>query len=198
MLRIEMRDEIRAMAEISGTGTANGLINNAIQDALNNITSLARYDELYTIDTVLNIAANGVVTLPSDFQHLDDTGIYFLRDGEAENRIRLNPYHRVRSYLTGLPKQWRYYGTDSSGVITRKLQITPYAEIVTADDKLSISYWRKYNWDTDTVEFPIPKFEETIKLKVAARIAKSKDSRLSQKLMLQSKEAYISLRAGVY
>jgi hypothetical protein len=192
-----MRDEIRALAEIPGSNPMAGLINGAIQDTIDSITNLAKYDELFTPNHVVTIAANGVITLPSDFQHFDKDHVYFLQDNDTDHPLRLNPFNRVRSLLTGLPRQFRMYGTDSSGVITRKMEITPYGDISTADDRVMINYWRRYIW-LEGVQFPIPKMEETIKLRVAARIAKQANTRLAQKLTAQARDAYAAMRAGTY
>lgn len=200
MLRTTLRDEIRALAEVEGSSSMTGLINLAIQDVIDSLTALARYDELFTPNHELAIAANGIVTLPADFQHLDETEIYFLRDGDDEegNKRRLHRFSRIRSVHTGWPRQWRLFGTGSSGEIVRKLELTPHIEIVTANDKLWINYYRKCNWNTDFTALPIPRFGEYIKLKVAARIAKQTNTKLAQRLLGQARDAYIALRAGVY
>src|SRR5690349_4145439 len=107
MLRPTLRDEIRALAEIPGATTMTGLINSAITDTVNAVTSTARYDELFTPNQELTIAANGIVTLPSNFQHLDESEVYFLVDGDPEtgHKYRLHKFNRIRSTTIGPARQ---------------------------------------------------------------------------------------------
>lgn len=193
-----MRDEIRALAEIPGATTMTGLINLAIQDALDDITSLAKYDELYTPNKELAIAANGLVTLPSDFQHLDPSEIYYLIDGQSSSgrRIRLNKFSRVRSTDVGPARQWRLLGTQAGSVITRKMEISPFVDVDTANDVIWINYWRRLIWNDDVSQLPIPRFGETIKLRVAAKVAKNTNTRLAQRRMGEAQLAYGAMRAA--
>jgi hypothetical protein len=200
MLKSTLRDEIRALAEIPGATTMTGLINAAIQDTIDSLTSLAKYDELFTPNHPLAIAANGIATIPSDFQHLDETEIYYLIDGDTESghKIRLNKFQRIRSTTIGPARQWRLFSTQAGDVITRKLEISPSVDIDTANDVLWINYWRRLIWSNEATQLPIPRFAEYIKLRVAARVAKKENTRLSTKLNAEAKMAYAALRAGVY
>lgn len=196
MLRSAMRDEIRAYAEIPGSETMTGLINAAIQDACDAITGLAKYTELFTPGLSLAIAADGIVTLPATVQHYSDTEVYFLRDGSVEigSRYRLHPFTRSRVTTFGPASQFQFYGVAGAPGTTR-IKITPFADISTADDRIALDVWSKISWDSDVGEFPVPKISEVVILRAAAKIARSGNTRLSNKLMTQYREAYIALRA---
>lgn len=198
MLRPQMRDEIRALAEVEGASTMTGLINSHIQQSLDALTALAKYDECFTPDTILTVAANGVVTLPTALQHLDDRGIYFLVNGSVDlgDKYILNSYARWRTSDVGRASQYRMYGVDGAGAISRKLQLTPYDDIDIVNDRVMINYWRKLTWNIDTSEFPIPKLQETLILRVAARICKRTNSQLAAKHLRDAQGAYAALRAS--
>ena len=198
MLRPQMRDEIRAHAEIPGSTSMTGLINSAISQTLDRLTALAKYDECFTPDFSIPIIANGVVSLPTNLQHLDENMIYFLIDGlvDDRNRYRLHPFTRTRNRNIGRASQFRLYGVSTGGIQLRKLQVSPFVNINIATDRVAIDYWAKLNWDNDNFNCPIQKLEETIILQAAARIAKGTNSRLATKLKNLGQEAYIAARAS--
>lgn len=193
-----MRDEVRAYAEIEGSSAMTGLINSAISQVLDSLTALAKYDECFTPDTTLVIAANGIVSLPTTLQHIDENTIYFLIDGLVDdlNKYRLHPFTRMRQRTFGRASQFRLFGVEVSGVRARRLQISPSVDINIATDRVMIDYWAKLNWNSDSTSCPIQKLEETIILKAAARVAKGTNSRLASKLAKMAQEAYVALRAS--
>lgn len=193
-----MRDEVRALAEVAGATSMTGLINSVFSQVLESLTSLAKYDECFTPNTVLAIAANGVVSLPLDLQHIDLTEIYFSIDGIVDERnvYRLHPYTRMRSKYTGHASQYRLYGLSQGGGQVRRMEITPFDEIDTVNDRIRINYWKKLTWANDITTFPIMKLREVTILKTAARVAKQTNSRLSNRLTNQARDAYIAMRAS--
>lgn len=198
MLRPMMRDVIRAHAEIEGATSMTGLINTVIEQALDAITGLARYEECYRIETVLLIAANGVVTPPTDLQHWDEKMIYFLINGSVDlgDKYRLHPFTRMRNTTFGRASQFQLYGIGSGSSALRRIKITPFVDIDTALDRLMINYWGNLGWGSDITEFPIPRLEEVVILRTAARVCKGTNSRLASKLTSMASDAYIALRAA--
>jgi hypothetical protein len=196
MLRPQMRDEIRRHAEIAGATEDIGLINNVIQEVLDDLTGLAKYDELYQVDQILAIAANGLVTFPSAMQHFDDRQVYFLVDGSVDigNKYLLHPFTRSRVTSFGPASQFRLIGTIGTPVVL-KMQVTPYDDISTADDRVMVNYWAKLTWNLDDTTFPFPKMQEALILKVASRICRKDNSRLAAKLAAEGRDAYVALRA---
>lgn len=193
-----MRDEVRALAEVTGPTSMTGLINNIIQESLDALTGLARYDECYVPATILTVDADGIVSLPTDLQHFDEKEMFYRIDNQTDigNRYRLKSYARVRSTEIGRPAQFRFYGTGTSGAIIRKMLITPIVDIDATDDRIEMNYWRKLTFATDGTEVPILKLAETIILKTAARVAKQSNTKLSQKLSAQARDAYTAARAS--
>lgn len=195
-----MRDEIRALAEVSGDLSMVGLLNRAIEEIFHSITSQNKYPECLVLGTELAILADGIVELPVDLQHLVPT-IYFLDGGLDEwgSRTQLTSFVNYRYRDSGPPFQYRIFGgpkTSTPNIYIKKLAITPFGDIVIADDQIKIDYYRKLTWAVDNTDFPIPAMEQYLILRVAARVAKTSNFRLHRNLMQQAAEAFNSLRAG--
>lgn len=193
-----MRDQIRGRAEITGSTTMTGEINDAIQKSLNAITALAKYDECFVLGAALTIDANGVAALPSTLQHFDDKEVYFLRDGSVEigSRYRLHPFTRSRVTTFGPASQFRLFGAATGGVLQQKLLITPFIDISTADDRVQINYWQQLDFSSEILEFPFPKLEEVVILRAASHVCRSTNTRLANKLMAEYQNAYVAVRAA--
>lgn len=193
-----MRDQIRGLAEVEGSTTMTGLINTAIQEVLDSLTALAKYDECFVPDNVLAIAANGIVTVPTTAQHVDDDNVYFLIEGSTDlgDKYRLHRFARMRNRSTGRASQFRFTGNIALSTAQLRIQITPYGDIDTTLDKVMLNYWRKFDWTNDVNQFPFPKLEEVTMLKVAARICRGTNSRLAAKLAAQARDAYTAVRAS--
>lgn len=202
MTRIQTRDKIRTEAQITGDDAFDYLINQYINEQLWEFTALRRYPECSLIGVALTWQRNNpptlyypYATLPSDLQHLDVNNIrYFTQD----SYILMRPWTRVfANQSNGQAFQFRRttYLNAASAAYDQVLQITPDEEITYATEAIYIDYWRKLSWSDDTSQFPLPRLETSVALKVTERIASLQNTGVAQRAANLAMQHYIAARA---
>lgn len=202
MTRGQTRDKIRIEAGIPGDNAFDYLINAYLDEELKMLTALRRYPECSLLGVSLTWERDNPPTtyfpyaiLPSDLQHLDVNNIRYY-NGNLYGLLR--PW--IRDFVnqtTGIAFQFRRttYLNTVTAAYDQVLQISPPGNIVFPTQNIFIDYWRQLSWSNDTSNFPIPRLETTVALKVVERIANLQNSGLAAKAAGLAKEQYIAARA---
>lgn len=187
----EIRDLIRAEANIEGLGEYTNLIDALVNEELGRLTGTAPYAELIT-ETVLTslVDATFEFALPVDFQILDR--IVFVPN--AANPASYGSSYTLdkglqRGYLTqieGRPLYYRRFGT--------KVRVYPYTQFY-ANDSLNLSYYKRPVLTLDTDLFPVESLIPPVRQYVMARMLAMTDTKKAQYARGNANTALIAARA---
>ncbi len=186
----EIRDLIRAEANIEGIGEYSTLIDALINEELQRVTGTAHFAELLT-ETTLSVAANEQYEfdLPADFQLLDR--IIYVPSEASRAFSGPFPLDRgfPRGWLTNTNGRPQFYSRFGS-----KLRIYPYTESY-LNDELSLSYYKKVTLSADTDEFPVDSLLPVVRQYVMGRLLAMTDSKKAMLARQNANTAYIGSRA---
>ncbi len=183
----ELRDLIRAEANIEGVREYQNLIDNIINQELQRMTGLAKFPELQTsVNTTLTVGQS-ILDLPNDFQQLATLFYTKLGDTKAkELELSKCIYSVDDRFLTP-----RYYTRVSTGYT-----LFPYAGISAGDTTLLVYYY-KPELLLDTDELQIPALETAIIQFTMGRMLRMKDTRKAQFATSEGNKAFMQARALV-
>lgn len=187
MVLAEIRDLIRAEAQVEGDVTYQVLLDNMINQELLALTGKGRYRELqeestYTIST----NEQHEFTLPTDFQLLEN--LTYERDDDLYpiKTLSIGKEPRVSLNLRGTAS---YYYRRAN-----KILVYPYQEIVIGDI-FTLFYYKKHTLTDDDDELLVESLARPLILSCSARILRLKDTRGAMILKSDANQAFRDSRA---
>lgn len=190
----ELRDLIRAEANLEGLNEYQNLIDNLINQELQRLTGLAKYSDLLTDFVFTQVAVNNFsFNLPADFQlfssitytpYLTTTTLLL---GSASPPFTLSP---------GLDRGWerRPMGIPKFFMkIGRTFKVYPYTDFA-LNDTLTLSYYKRPELNLDTDIFPVESLIPAVQQFVMGRLLRMRDTRKSQVITAEANKAFISSR----
>lgn len=189
----EIRDLIRAEANIEGLDEYQTLIDNLINQELQRLTGLAPYAELLT-EATLTWTVDGQFDfdLPTDFQLLNRI-IYVPNPTNTASAAYGNPFPLDKGFSqgfqtcpNGVPQFYHRFGT--------KLRIYPYLSSYTGDS-LTLSYYKKPELVLDGDLFPVDSLIPPVQQFVMARMLRMTNTQKARDTQANANQALIAARA---
>lgn len=189
----EIRDLIRAEANIQGLGEYTNLIDNLINNELQRITGKSKFTELLNTKTyLLSVEGEFTFTLPDDFQ-LFNALTY---NPSVVNNPWAKPYNLTYSKLLkydtaieGKPLYWMRQGNF--------LFVAPNIDSFIGDEFI-LSYYKRPELLEDNDIFPVPSLANVIQLYVMARMMRSRDTKASIMMKTEADQAYRDSRSEAF
>lgn len=190
----ELRDLIRAEANLEGLNEYQNLIDNLINQEFQRLTGLAKYSDLLKDFVFTQVVVNNFsFDLPDDFQLFSSiTYTPYLTSptlllGSAFGPYTLAPgLNRAWEWRTiGVPRFFRKVG--------RTFKVYPYTDF-TLNDTLTLSYYKRPELSLDTDIFPVESLIPAVQQFVMGRLLRMRDTRKSQVITAEANKAFISSR----
>lgn len=179
----EMTNLIRFEAQIEGSDTMSGYINNLINSLLREYTGKGFYQELLLTDVALTNPGAAVQnwTLPTDIQHWLPDSVRFSEGGDftVSRNLYAGPFGRVNE---GEPYRFLRAGNI--------LKTFPYASTGTSS-LIWISYYKypaALTLYTET--FPIVALEDTVRMAAVARLSRYSKTDRSKAFGAEEQKAF--------
>lgn len=157
---VELRTQVKREARVKGTDQLDEMVDDIIVEVHDQHTERQRFDELFEPDEVLTLtAANGIVALPDDFQHMGE--VRFSSDGSSFRRLEVRgPYNHKRGNY-GFPKFYEKTGSN--------IRLYPPGDILDTH-ALHIDYYRKATFDSSNDVLPVDKLVPLVRREVISRV----------------------------
>lgn len=183
----ELRDLIRAEAQIAGIEEKSTLIDSLINEELQSFTGKSKYEELLTSTPLVatNLGQN-VFDLPVDYQLF--SSVVWTQNVPDPCPLPLSRGLRTQSqtYSRGTPM---YYVLAAG-----KMNVYPWLD-ATIGDIYTLWYYKLPELILDTDIFPVRSLERAVRSAVMARMLRFVDSKLSNMAKSDSIEAYRNSRS---
>jgi len=185
----EIRDLIRAEANIQGLGEYTNLIDNLINNELQRITGKSKYTELLEEETYTLAAAEEFeFTLPADFQLFNEVRY----SPETVNPPWAVPYPLTQGKETLFISEG--YKTQYWFRKGNVFQVYPYSELVIGDQFI-LSYYKRPELLADADIFPVASLANVVQLYVMARMMRLRDTKASLLMKAEADQAYKDSRS---
>lgn len=188
----ELRDLIRAEADIQGLAAYSNLIDNLINNELQRLTGKSKYPQLREELTFTLVAdEEHSFNLPDDYQ-LFDSLVY---TPDPTGRPFYDPYPLSTGTSTGsqtctegYPQYWNRVGNT--------IKIYPYTSFYIGDS-LVLSYYKRPELIADADIFPVETLANVVQLYVMARMMRMRDTKASLLMKAEADQAYRDSRTEV-
>lgn len=185
----EMRDLIRAEANLEGAKEYSTLIDSIINQELQALTGKAKYAELLSSYVFTSPAdQTHSFPIPTDFQLIDSVTFNRFDDINPNRGYTLSRGIRGmwQSNINGYPK----YYTREAGFF----QIYPYTSFF-LNDFVTVSYYRKPILILETDEFPIVSIEKAVIQATMGRMLRLVDTKRAQLATQDAEKSFMESRA---
>lgn len=185
----ELRDLIRAEANINGLDEYSNLIDNLINQELQRLSGKSKYTELlFSVGYAATVLEEHSFDLPSDYQLFDYLAFTRYNDPDPQHIVVLDK--GISQGLFSRPNGTPQFYIRGSATFT----IYPYTEIVIGDSLL-LSYYKRPELLDDDDLFPVPSLESVVQLYVIARMWRMKDTARSREAFAAADRAYRDSRS---
>lgn len=186
----EMRDYIRAEANLSGAKEYSTLIDSIINQELQAITGKAKYADLFIPDFVFTSPADQTHSfdIPADLQILDS--VTFNRSDD------INP-QRGYTLSRGIRGMWQVNANGYPKYYTREngfFQIYPYTSFF-LNDFVTLGYYKRPTLQAETDQFPVQSLEKAVIQATIGRMLRLVDTKRAMMASQDAAKAYIESRA---
>lgn len=179
MTKAQLRTAIKLEARLASTTELDTMIYTIIDDVVADVFSKERCYELKVIGTGNAMAAaTPTITLPSDFQHVDE--VRFSTDNGATTPTKLRPKNDFTPIsFTGVPEFWQIVGAN--------LYVFPYSQVTTSH-KIYLDYYKVPVFAVDADVFPVVRLQAAVKKECITRLLEYANSLEQASRMLASSE----------
>lgn len=186
MVLAELRDLVRAEANIQGLKEYSTMIDASINQELSRLTGKSKYEELRAqqIYTTTGIAQNTFL-LPVDYQHIISATYNAFNSNQTCQLGKGNA-----TMLEVVKCGWPYYYARQG----LNLIVYPYMDVAVGDI-LTLDYYKKVILTLDADSFPVPSLELPVIQFVIARMLSMTDTRKAQFAAEKAEETYRDTRA---
>lgn len=186
MVLAEIRDLIRAEANLQGLDEYTVLIDSILNQELQQMTGKSKYTELLDSDT-LTSTGDGMhlFSLPADFQLFGD--LQYFQSGELQSiPLGQGIRNQYQAHIEGYPQYYAIVGTQ--------LQIYPYSSFYLGD-YLILGYYKKPQLVLDSDVFPVSSLEKAVIQATMGRMLRMVDTKRAQMATADADKAWIESRA---
>lgn len=184
----EMRDLVRAEANLQGLNEYTVLIDSIINQELQELTQKSNYDVLReTVVFTASVDGENSFDLPDDFQRIST--LDYLPTGNTPPCGYSLSRGTKDNYLTNTQGYPKYFVT-----LQRKLQIYPYTSFF-INDTLSLAYYKKPVLVLDTDEFPVDSLIKSVQQLTMGRLLRMIDTKRAQMATADGGKAWLSSRS---
>lgn len=186
MLLAEIRDLIRAEANLQGLNEYSTLIDSILNQELQQMTGKSKYEELRDT-TTLTSTEDGTSTfdLPADFQLF--ASAIFYREGETSGyELSQGVKFEWEVKANGCPLYYVRYG--------QKLVAYPYTNFFNGDF-ITLGYYKKPFLQLDTDVFLVESLEKAVIQATMGRMLRMVDTKRAQMATADADKAWMESRA---